>query len=163
MRNILISFFILSSLLSDKTLAQSPLTTMTAEVSIKVNGAITLAKVRDLNMGFVVQGVTSENVDPIASGSQSAFFTLLADPNSSVAVSFSWSNLTNGSDDITFTGTLAGNNSSSQNNATLIKNGNTITTNLKGGYFFWAGGTAYLSPTQPLGTYSGDFTLSIAY
>jgi len=114
-------------------------------------------------MGLVVQGVTSVNIDPIKGGSQAAYFIFVADPNSPVFATFSSTNLTSGTYSIAFTGLLAGNSSPTQGDAVLLTSGSTIETNSSGEYHFWAGGAATLSPTQPFGTYSGTFALTIAY
>jgi hypothetical protein len=159
-KKILIGFFFLNFIVPGKTWAQMM---ATAEVYLNVKGTVTLTTVRDLNMGIVVQGISSINVDPIKGGSQAAYFIFVADPNTSVFASFSFTNLTNGTDNIAFTGLLAGNSSSSQSDAVLLTNGSTIETNSSGEYQFWAGGAANLSPSQPFGVYSGTFTLTIAY
>jgi len=130
---------------------------------MKVNGTTTLTKVRDMHLGFVVQGITYFAIDPISGNAHTAYFIFVGNPNSPVDVSFSSSNLTDGANNISFTGTLAGGSSTTEGDATLISNGTPITTNSDGEYYFWAGGSATLSPTQPFGTYSGSFTLSIAY
>jgi len=135
----------------------------TAQVYMDIKGTVTLTKARDLSMGVVVQGVTSINVDPIKGGSQAAYFIFVADPNSPVFATFSFTNLTSGTSNIAFTGLLAGNSSSSQSDAVLLTSGSTIQTNSDGEYNFWAGGTANLSPAQPFGIYTGSFMLTIAY
>jgi hypothetical protein len=137
--------------------------TETAPVYLDVKGTVTLTKVRDLSMGFVMQGITSVTIDPISSGSQTAYFIFAGTPNSSIVVSFSSTELTDGVDNIIFTNALAGSGASDQHNATLLASGDPITTNSAGEYYFWAGGTANLSPTQPYGIYTGSFTLSVAY
>jgi len=160
MKKILLTLECLSFLLANKAFAQ---TTATADVYMKVNGSVTLTKVRDLDMGIVVQGITSVSIDPITGGGLAACFLFEGEENSSVTVSFTSANLTSGTDNISFTGALAGCGSSEQSDATPITSGNPVITNPDGNYYFWAGGTAELSPDQPFGIYTGSFTLSIAY
>lgn len=159
-KKILIGFLFLNFIVPSKARAQL---TETAPVYLDVKGTVTLTKVRDLSMGFVLQGVTSITIDPIIGGSQVAYFVFAGQPNSPVTVSFSSSELTSGSYTIIFTGALAGSGAPDQHNGSLIANGDPVITNSDGEYYFWAGGTADLSPTQPYGIYTGSFTLSIAY
>jgi len=158
---ILTTLVLLCTIAATESFAQP--STTTANVTIKINGAMTLTKLRDMDMGFVMQGVMSISVDPITGGAQTAYFTFDAGPNASATVSFSSTNLTSGADNMPFTCSLAGGNSPNQNNASIVSSGDAVTTSSTGTYYFWAGGTADLSPTQPLGTYSGDFILSVAY
>lgn len=161
MRRVFIGFFYLICISLSQTFAQSA--HVTATVNLHLSGTVSLTKVRDLNMGFVMQGVTSATIDPTTGGRQTAYFIFSGEPDLPIFVSFSSSNLTSGADHITFTGALAGGTSSIQDDPSLIANGDPIITGSDGTYCFWAGGTATLSPTQPFGIYSGDFTLSIAY
>jgi len=137
--------------------------TTPADVNLNVNNEISITKIRDLRMGTVVQGTTtSVNINPLSSGS-SAYFTLTASPNSSETITFSSTNLTNGSGTIMFTGALAGNDQPIQPRAILIVSGNAITTNATGDFYLWAGGSAALSPNQAIGEYTGSFTVSVVY
>jgi Domain of unknown function (DUF4402) len=132
-------------------------------VNLGVRATMALSTGRDLTFGSVIQGETSVSVDPIAGGNNAAFFSFTTSPNTPVTVTFSSSSLSYGVNSIFFTGTLAGNSGSNQSEATIIPSGNTITTNSSGDFYFWAGGTAHLSPTQPIGAYAGSFTLTVAY
>ncbi len=163
MRIILTSFVLLSLIIVNETFAQFPTATATATVSMLVNGTTALTKIRDLDMGFVVQGNTSLDIDPITGGTQTAYFIFIADPNSTAIISFSAGNLTSGSDVIAFTGLLAGGTSPNQRDAVSLASGIPFTSSPTGTFYFWAGGAAALSTVQPLGTYSGNFTLAITY
>jgi hypothetical protein len=160
MRKILLSVIMLISFTVSETFAQSA--TAVGDVYMSVNDEISLTKIRDLNMGYVVQGVTSVNINPLTSNA-SAYFTFAASPNSFAAVFYSSTNLESGSNTIAFTGNLVGNDNTAQNLSTLVRSGATITTNASGNYYLWAGGTASLAPDQPIGTYSGSFTISVTY
>ncbi len=142
---------------------QTHVVTATALVNMTMKPTMGLTTGRDLTFGFVVQGVTSIYVDPITGGNSAAYFSLSAPPNTPVTVTFSSGVLSDGSNSIAFNGALSGGPSTTQNQSSQLTSGNTITTNSSGEYYFWAGGTANLSPTQPIGTYVGSFVLTIAY
>ncbi len=161
MKIVLMSLVLISSLAIGKSFAQT--VSATSEVYLQVKGTTSLTKVRDLSMGLVIQGFTSVNINPISGGSEAAYFFFVGEPNSPVTASFSSSDLTSGTYTIAFTGTLAGSGAPDQHNATLIASGDPVISNSDGEYYFWSGGTANLSPTQPYGIYTGSFTLSIAY
>ena len=147
-------------LASSVSFAQVP---ATADVLMDVHGSLWLTKVRDLSLGYVFQGATNVQVDPITGGDQAAYFEFVTNPDLSVNVSFSSSDLTDGTHSISFTGALAGSTSSNQKDASLLTSGRHIIASSDGNYYFWAGGSAQLSDTQPFGVYQGSFTLSIAY
>jgi hypothetical protein len=161
MGKVFIGFILLISVSASQTFAQSA--HVTATVNFHLSGTVSLTKVRDLDMGFVIQGVGSTTIDPISGDGKTAYFIFVGEPNSPVFVSFSSSDLTDGPIKIAFTSLLAGNSSSSQEDATLLTEGRQVVTSEEGAYYFWGGGTTTLSPTQPFGVYIGSFILSIAY
>lgn len=143
-----------------ETFAQSA--TSVGEVHLSVNSEISLTKIRDLNMGYVIQGITSVNINPLTNGA-SAYFTFAASPNASARVSYSSTNLQSGTNTISFTGDLAGNDNTDQNFSAPVRNGATITTSFSGSYYLWSGGTALLAPDQPIGAYTGSFTILVSH
>lgn len=154
---------ILLAISATETSAQTQSVSQWATVSFNVKSAIELKVNRNLAFGYVIQGETTVSVDPIAGGSLAAYFSLNGPPDTFVTVTFSSSPLTDGQNAIPFSGLLAANSNPDQIGGVPIKSGSTITTGATGEYNFWAGGTATLSPSQPLGVYTGSFTLSIAY
>ena len=138
-------------------------TTTTAAVALHVKGTLSITAVRGLSFGYVVQGTTEVDVDPITSGDRAALFVFTGASKSSFIVSFSSTDLTSEDNKITFAPRLAGSTESTQTQADSIASGNSVNTNSSGEYNFWAGGSAKLSPTQPFGVYSGTFFLTIIY
>ncbi len=161
MRKVFIGFILFISISASQTFAQSA--HVTATVNFHLGGTVSLTKVRDLNMGFVIQGLTSTTIDPISGDGKTAYFIFVSEPFLPVFVSFSSSDLTDGPEKIAFTSLLAGSSSSKQEDAKSLTEGRQVTTSEEGAYYFWGGGTATLSPAQPFGVYSGSFILSIAY
>lgn len=143
--------------------ASAQTTSTFASASIIVKGLVSLSNVRNLNLGTVVQGVTRIDVNPITGGGSAAYFTFASSPHTPIFVTFASTRLKSDGNLIAFSGDLAGSASSVQSQAMLIRNGTGLVTNPKGQYFFWVGGSASLSPDQPLGVYTGDFTMTIAY
>ena len=135
----------------------------TTDVEMHVIGAPTLIKSRDLNFGSVWQGMTTLTVNPVTGGNSAAFFTLTTQANSSVSISFSSTDLTSGTNSISFSGLLSGNSSPDQNTSALISSGNSLTAGPSGDFYLWAGGTANLAPDQLIGVYTGSFTITIVY
>ncbi len=137
----------------------------TASVTLTVNNAIALTKNRDLAFGVIPEGTLTATVNPITGGAAAAMFTLGASANTAMNVSFASTDLTSGANTIGFAGagTLSGNTVNGQAASTSVLNNSQVTTSGTGAYFFWAGGTATLSPTQATGAYSGSFTLSVSY
>ncbi len=166
-RHIKLSIFrfsvVLLAIIATEGSAQTQSASQWATVRFNVKSAMELKVNRNLAFGYVIQGKTKVSVDPIAGGSMAAYFSLNGPPDTFVTVTFSTSPLTDGQNSIPFSGLLAGNYDADQIGAVPISSGNTITTGATGEYDFWAGGTATLSRSQPLGVYTGSFTLSIAY
>jgi Mat/Ecp fimbriae major subunit len=159
MKKILAIAVLLTAFAASDSFAQ----TATAAVNLTVNSAITLTKTRDMNFGTIVQGITSQSIDPVTGAGATATFTLLGNAATPITVTFSSANLINGANTVTFVGTLAGNTVNTQSGATSITSGNSVTTSGSGNYYFWAGGSATLASNQAAGAYSGSFTLTVAY
>ena len=143
--------------------AQTQTVSTSALVNLNIRSTTGLTVNRNLSMGAVVQGTTSLTVDPVSSGNSAAFFSLTAAPDTPVTVTFSSTSLTDGAHSILFSGTIAGSDRSVQSQAAMLINGGMATTSPTGDYYFWAGGTANLSPLQAIGFYAGSFVLTVAY
>jgi hypothetical protein len=111
----------------------------------------------------VEQGITQVDVNPITGGGSAAYFTFASSPHTPIIVTYASDKLISAGNSIAFSGELAGSSSRVQTHAMLIGNGTGLVTNSKGRYHFWVGGSAKLSADQPLGVYTGDFTMTIAY
>ncbi len=137
----------------------------TASVSLSVNNALSLTNTRAMAFGVVVEGVTTATINPITGGAAAAAFTLGASASTPITVTYTTSDLTSGVNTISFAGagTLSGFATNVQASSAAVISGNTITTSGTGAYFFWAGGTATLLPTQPTGVYGGNFVLNVSY
>ncbi len=145
------------------TNAYAQTTTAFASANIVVKGLVSLSALRNLELGTVVQGVTEIQVNPVTGGGSAAYFTFGSSPHTQIIVTFSSTRLTFNGSSIQFTGELAGSPTSVQAQSIIIKDGTGLVTNSKGHYHFWVGGSAKLSPDQPLGVYIGNFTMTIAY
>ena len=161
MKKFLVVAATIASFAAGESFAQSK----TATVSLTVNSSITFTKVRDLNLGTVVVGVTSDSVDAVTGGANAAYFTLLG--SASTPVEIQWASLGALSDGnghtINWTPYVAGNNSGTQASATYLTSGNFYSTNASGNYYYWVGASASLSPTQSAGSYSGSVQLTVNY
>ena len=145
------------------TKARAQTTSTFASANIVVKGLVSLSNLRNLNLGTVVQGVSRIEVNPITGGGSAAYFTFASSPHTPIVVTFASTPLTFDGNSIPFSGELAGSPSSIQAQSMIIKDGTGLVTNAKGQYHFWVGGSARLSADQPLGVYTGDFTMTIAY
>jgi hypothetical protein len=162
MKNVFVFVAILTAFAASESYAQS----QSATVNLSVNSAIGIVKNRDLNFGTVSQGITTASISPITGGASAAMFTVTAAASTLLNVTFSTTDLTDGGGHtITFAGagTLSGLNANTQASSASVSSGGTVTTNASGNYYFWAGGTATLSPTQAANAYSGTFTLTLSY
>jgi hypothetical protein len=164
MKKLLAIAVMLTAFATSQSFAQGN-ASQTASVTLTVNNAMTLTKQRDLAFGAVAQGITSAVVNPITGGAAAAMFTLGASANTPVTVTFAATDLTSGANTIGFASgpNVSGGSTNVQASSSTVMSNTTITTNAAGAYFFWAGGTATLSPTQAAGAYSGSFTLNVAY
>lgn len=162
MKNIFAIAVILMAFAAGESYAQS----QSATVNLVVNSAISIVKNRDMNFGTLSQGITTTSISPITGGASAAAFTVTAAASTLLNVTFATTDLTDGGGHtITFAGagTLSGLNANTQASSASVSSGGTVTTNGSGNYYFWAGGTATLSPTQAANAYSGTFTLTLSY
>lgn len=132
-------------------------------VGMTVKGQVSFSVERNLNLGVVEQGVTHITVDPINGGYSAGYFIFGSSPHNPIIVSYATTSLVSDGNTIKFSGKMAGGTSSEQTGAVILSSGTGLVTNSQGQYFFWIGGTANLSQDQPLGVYTGSFTISIAY
>ncbi|HUI29612.1 MAG TPA: DUF4402 domain-containing protein [Candidatus Acidoferrales bacterium] len=137
----------------------------TAVVNLTVNNAISLTKTRDISFGIVPQGVTTVTINPVTGAGATGTFTLGASASTQMNVSWSSTDLASGGNTIGFAGagTASGNTVNVQGTSLPLTNPGIFTTSGTGAYFFWAGGTATLTPTQATGSYTGTYTLTVTY
>lgn len=138
-------------------------------VSATVIQGITLTVSGTLNFGTVVAGTTPAALSANTNGS-APLFTATANGATSLTVTYGATvSLTGPGTALTFTPSVVGANSSSnQSSATSVASGSTVTTSgstgSAGHYYFWLGGSlAAIPAAQTPGTYSGSFTLTVNY
>ena len=138
-------------------------------VSTTVIQGITLTVSGTLNFGTVVAGTTPAALSANTNGS-APLFTATANGATSLTVTYGATvSLTGPGTALTFTPSVVGANSSSnQSSATSVASGSTVTTSgstgSAGHYYFWLGGSlAAIPAAQAPGSYSGSFTLTVNY
>ncbi len=145
--------------------AQTQSVNQTVNVNLTVNASMQLSVTRVLNFGSQVQGASSVTVDPVTGGANTGVATLTSAPASQVVtVAWTSTDITNGTNDITWTSSVAGNTTNTQGSATVLTSGNTVTVSSGGAYYFWVGGTIASIPlATPAGSYTGTLTLTVSY
>jgi|YelNatPaOPRAMG01_1025707.scaffolds.fasta_scaffold225209_1 hypothetical protein len=136
-----------------------------ATVTLTVSATVTVTNVRGLNFGTHVQDSTAASVNPNTGGTNAAYFTLQTSANHASTVTYTHTSMASGSNTINWTPSVVGaDNSASQSTAGPVTSGGSITTNSSGFYYFWVGGTTdVITNSTPPGTYTGTFTLTVAY
>ncbi len=148
-------------------LAQSSVnrtTTVTATV-IKALSVVNVTAGSTLDLGRVAVGQAAPRpINPKAS----AAFELKASgqPNTAVTVTFANATLSRaGGGTLTFAPTVSANATESKTQAAQISSPASLTLSASPGeYYFWVGGGVTTVPANtPVGTYSGTWTLTVAY
>ncbi|MFZ1082532.1 MAG: DUF4402 domain-containing protein [Candidatus Kryptoniota bacterium] len=145
-----------------------------ANIAVTIKQALSITELGTLNFGTAYPGYTVTPVDPqSASPSSIPVFTIAGEANTPVSVTWSPSlNLVNGSNNVPFEPTVAGNSSNTQVGSSVLASG-TANATLSGvgsgnfgNYYLWLGGninSGTALPALPSGTYSGTFTVNVAY
>ncbi|HSL71614.1 MAG TPA: DUF4402 domain-containing protein [Longimicrobiales bacterium] len=133
-----------------------------AIVTLDVVAALSLTTTQNLDLGVTTAG-TNATVLPTATAAGA--FTAAGQANTPITVTYPATvNLAGPGANIVFTPSLTGDPSAAnQAGAAAVASGSTVTLSGTGGHFFWLGGTATVPVGQASGTYSGTFTLSVAY
>lgn len=133
-----------------------------ANVILDVYSALALVKNQDLDMGVVNPGAGLVSVDP-ASSANAGKFTASGQPSVPITVTFPSSvTLGNGTDNLTLTPSVSALDSDTQGASSTITSGTTATLAASGAHYFWLGGDVNVGAVST-GTYTGSFTLTIAY
>ena len=136
----------------------------TANANLTVNAGISLTVTGGVVFGTVVQGQGSVVNAATAAVANVAAFTTAAAPSTAMTVTYSNTTLANGANTLTWTPSLVGtNNAANRATAPVISTGGSATTSATGNFYFWLGGTVSTVTATPSGTYSGTFTLTVAY
>lgn len=135
-------------------------------VSATIIKALTLTKVSAGNLDFgTVAAGTSPSI--AANGTSAIKFQANGQANTSITVTFAAATLTRGggTETVTFTPSVTSFDSDVQASGVGVATGNTASLNATtGDRFFWVGGNLGAIPAgQVAGTYTGTWTLSVAY
>ncbi len=131
-------------------------------VSSQVVKALTLTSSSStLAFGSMAQN-TTKSIDPHEAGAIK--FTANGEPNTSIRMLFATATLSNGGDGrLTFTPEVAGGSVDEQDGATAVESGEEAELDAEtGNYFFYVGGSLPVA-NDPVGSYSGTWTLTVEY
>ncbi len=162
---LIVAVLLLFAVISPPVSAQTQSVNQTVNVNLTVTASMQLSVTRVLNFGSQVQGASSITVDPVTGGASTGVATLTSAPASQVVtVAWTSTDITNGTNNITWTSSVAGNTTNAQGSATVLTSGNTVTVSSGGAYYFWVGGTIASIPlATPAGSYTGTLTLTVSY
>ena len=131
-------------------------------VTASVTAVLTLTKLTtgDLSFGTVTAGTTPAAI-AATSGIQ---FEAAGASNTQITVTYSTASISNGTHSLTFTPNVVANSTNSTTGTAAVASGGNVTLNGTGNYWFWVGGNIGSVPsTHSAGTYSGTWTLQVAY
>lgn len=135
---------------------------LTVEAEVIKALALTKVTAGNLDFGLVAQG-TNETI--AADGGSAIKFQANGQASTNVNVTFSGVTL-NGPSGATmaFTPAVNGNSSDAQGSSSALSTGATVALDgTTGDYYFWVGGSVTAGATQTTGSYTGTFTLTVAY
>lgn len=176
MESILKRLFFLSLVLVAFTSIASAQTTANVSTTIQVTikQALSITESGILDFGTAYPGYSVNPVDPLtASPSNIPVFTIGGEPDAQISITWADSlHLTHSSNYVNFAPTVAGNSTNSQSGASTFSSGthnqtlSGVGSGNIGNYYLFLGG--HLNddnalPALPSGTYSGQFTINIAY
>ncbi|MEG8947909.1 DUF4402 domain-containing protein [Rosettibacter firmus] len=133
------------------------------QVSANILAALSIQHISgNLDFGNIV--VTGSPQTPTKTPDNGALFEVTGNNNTPVTVTFNNVTLSNGgSGSMTFTPDVEHTTSSSYSGATPISSGNQVTLTSGGKAWLWVGGSLAVAADQEPGSYSGTFTISVAY
>lgn len=164
-----------AALLAGLAAGASAQVTANATVKAELTSTIALTVTGVTDFGLVPNDGTAEVIDPTkpAAGQSTAEFTAMTSVNTPITVSYNTTPLVNTTDpnaSIDFVPTLAGNSVDDPSTAApQITDGTSTsgTSNFAGflvsPLYFWLGGTLQGTANKKPGTYTGTFTLTLAY
>jgi len=134
-------------------------------VSARVVNTIEMVTLRDMQFGPVQPGQQQISIDPLLD-SESGKMIAIGIPETRIRVSFVRERVltsSDGSETLTFTYEIAGNDRDDQSSAELLQSDNrNFDLNSQGEYYFWIGGQVNIQDAKP-GKYNGDFTIEVEY
>jgi hypothetical protein len=163
MRKALVLLALVAIAIPTGLVAQATSAVSAATVDATVIRSLSLTKLSpgNLSFGLAAQG-TSKSANYRANGA--AQFRALGQVSTVVDVSFGTAALAGGSYVLTFTPTVAGGATANKTSASVLVSGADITLGATAGdYFFFIGGVLEVPLDAPPGSYSGAWTLTLAY
>ncbi|MGH7475056.1 MAG: DUF4402 domain-containing protein [Longimicrobiales bacterium] len=134
-----------------------------ASVTATIIKGLTLTKNNDLSFGTVAANTGANSVNAQSSANAAKF---TADGEADTGITVSWTapaTLTDGTNTIAVTSIeVYGQDADTQGASASLTSGGTVTLNGSGGYYFWVGGAINVGAV-PAGTYSGTFSMTVAY
>ena len=115
----------------------------------------------DLSYGEVILDGTAQT--PTKTPVNGALLTVAGHPGRDITVSFSSVTLTSGGNNLTFTPDVEYNSLNDNPSASTVTTGSTTALSGSGDGYLWVGGDLSIGATQAPGSYSGNFTLTVAY
>jgi len=137
----------------------------TINITATLQGTISLSATGALGFGTIVAGTTPASLSAQTNPS-APLFTVTAPRRSRITVTFSTTSLTGNGNPLTFTPSVYGSTTSTnQSGSTAVTSGSSVTlggTNTH--YYYWLGGALGAVPSgQAPGSYSGTFVLRVSY
>lgn len=134
-------------------------------VSARVVQSIEMVTMRNMQFGPVQPGQNQILIDPLVD-SETGKMIAMGIPNARIRVSFVRERTltrSDGTETLTFTYEIAGNDQDDQSSAELLQTENrNLDLNGEGEYYFWIGGQVNIEDAKP-GNYNGDFTIEVEY
>jgi hypothetical protein len=131
----------------------------TMNVSVDVIAGLTVTNTGgDLDFGTRAANTTAT----VAAGS-GITFSATGQASQNVTLSYSTATLTGPGTALTFTPSVIGGETDVSGSATALPSASAFDLSSTGAYYFWVGGSIVIPMGQVAGTYSGSWTLSLAY
>ncbi len=116
----------------------------------------------NLDFGDIV--VTGSPQTPTKTPDNGALFEVTGNINTPVTVTFNNVSLTNGATgSMTFTPNVEHTTTNNYSSPSPVSSGNQVTLTSGGKAWLWVGGSLAVAANQETGSYSGTFTISVAY
>lgn len=136
-------------------------------MSVDVISALTFTSHGDMSFGPVGAGTGAVTLNPASTtaGQTAGYFTVNGQSNQPITVTYTPpTTLISGTNSVPLSLALIGFNTNTVGSATGVSSGTQVTLDATSGdYYFWLGGTVTVASGQAAGTYTGTFTLQVAY
>ena len=156
------SFISLTATAQDQEEASSRIS---ISASAQVVESIEMITVRDMDFSPVQPSQQLISIDPLSDANTGKMIAL-GNADSQIRVSFVRERTlqhASGSNTLTFTYEIAGNDEDDQSSAEILQTDNRdLTLNGNGEYYFWIGGQINVENAKP-GNYNGNFTIEVEY